>query len=125
MSHVCVVPILDGNLAIPAEAIRSMFSDLHDTEYACLMYAMGCARHRIIKFGWEPQINNFPPRLIFLLACRVGTAPLSVRLYEEAMRRYWEENGKDPSELEFKEVTVKVGDPLRLRIEAGVAACAK
>lgn len=52
---------------LPTEVIE-LFLDEPPIRFACRTYAAGCVAHRLMKFGWEPQVNELAPRELILLA---------------------------------------------------------
>ncbi len=63
-------------MAIPAE-IEAVFADEGAAKLATRVYCVSCVAHRILKFGWEPQINSYGPRMLLLLALHI---PIHARL---------------------------------------------
>lgn len=44
-----------------------MFADEGEMRYRIRQYCCGCMAHRILKFGWEPEVNSLGPRMMVLL----------------------------------------------------------
>lgn len=50
------------------DSIAALFQDIPKMEFAIRQYCVNCVAHRLCKFGWEPQVNNYEPRMLLLLA---------------------------------------------------------
>jgi hypothetical protein len=63
-------------MAIPAE-IQAVYHDETPAKFATRVYCVSCVAHRLLKFGWEPQVNSYGPRMLLLLALHL---PIHARL---------------------------------------------
>ncbi len=61
---------------LPTE-INLLFEDEGEMRYAIRRYCVGCIAHRLIKFGWEPEVNTLGPRMMILLCMYL---PLHARM---------------------------------------------
>lgn len=52
---------------LPPE-IDALFADEGPMRYQIRRYCVSCVAHRILKFGWEPEVNSYGPRMMMLLA---------------------------------------------------------
>lgn len=57
--------------------IDALFADCSPARYAVFKYCAGCVAHRILKIGWEPQVNYFTARRLILMSMYL---PLHARL---------------------------------------------
>lgn len=48
--------------------IDALFTDCSANRYAVYKYIASCVSHRILKLGWEKQVNYFDSRRLILLA---------------------------------------------------------
>ena len=64
-------------MADPLEGLLPLFKDYNKIQFALRQYCANAQAHRLLKFGWEPQINLYEPRLLLLLAMCM---PLHTRL---------------------------------------------
>ena len=55
-------------MADPLEGILPLFKDYNKIQFALRQYCANAQAHRLVKFGWEPHINLYEPRLLLLLA---------------------------------------------------------
>ncbi len=82
---------------LPPE-IDQLFADESEMRYAIRRYCIGCIAHRLIKFGWEPEVNTLGPRMMILLCMFL---PLHARM---------------PVLLEAWQRAINVNDDLALRM---------
>ncbi len=55
------------------DSIAALFQDIPKMEFAIRQYCVNCVAHRLCKFGWEPQVNWYEPRMLLLLGmCMPG-----------------------------------------------------
>ena len=71
--------------------IDELFSDCTPARYAVLKYCASCVAHRLLKLGWEPQVNLLTARRLVLL-CMYLPIPSRVPILEEAFFKAVEEN---------------------------------
>ena len=50
------------------DSIAALFDDLPKMEFAIRQYCVNCVAHRLVKFGWEPQVNCYEPRMLLLMS---------------------------------------------------------
>lgn len=63
--------------------VDALFDGLTPAAYAVLQYCASCVAHRIIKVGWEPQVNYYDARRLILLGMYLPPH-CRVRIVEEA-----------------------------------------
>jgi len=92
-------------MAIPAEITR-VYRDETPAKFATRVYCVSCVAHRILKFGWEPQINYYGPRMLLLLSLHFpihSRMPILKLCYQRAL----EVNDVNVLELMRKEFDIK------------------
>lgn len=58
--------------------VDALFKHLTPAAYSVMQYCASCAAHRVLKIGWEPEVNFFDARRLILFGmylpphCRVA-----------------------------------------------------
>ena len=65
---------------------KKLFPDMHTVHRTVLLFRLECIAHRLLKSGWEPQVNCYCSRELVILAYMM---PLQCRapLLHEALER--------------------------------------
>ncbi len=53
-------------MPLPPE-VTGLFADEGEQRIAIRHYACGTIAHRMLKFGWEPEVNALGPRMLIML----------------------------------------------------------
>jgi hypothetical protein len=75
-------------MPLPAEINAIYLAESTQMQYNIMQYCCSATAHRMMKWGWEPEINSFGPRMLMLLAfyvplhCRI---PIILEAYAKAM----------------------------------------
>ena len=75
-------------MPLPDEINAVYLAEVTPMQYNIMQYCCSAAAHRMMKWGWEPEINSFGPRMMMLLAfyipvhCRI---PILMEAYDKAM----------------------------------------
>lgn len=74
-------------MPLPPDIDALFLSEATPMQYAIMQYCCSAQAHRLLKWGWEPEINTYGPRMLMLLAlympvhCRM---PFIVEAWEKA-----------------------------------------
>jgi len=69
--------------------IDALFDDETPAAYAVYKYCCSCVAHRILKIGWEPQLNYYTARRLILTGMFLpvhARLPLIKEAYSKALR---------------------------------------
>lgn len=75
-------------MPLPDEINRIYLAESSQMQYHIMQYCCSATAHRMLKWGWEPEVNSFGPRMLMLLAfylpvhCRI---PVIVEAYNKAV----------------------------------------
>lgn len=68
--------------------LQPLFTDCTPAKQAVMDYCASCVAHRLIKIGWEPQINFYDSRRLILLAMHLpvhSRLPIIKEAYTRAL----------------------------------------
>jgi hypothetical protein len=54
-------------MPLPPEIDALMTAEMTPMQYAIAQYCCSAQAHRLIKWGWEPEVNTYGPRMLILL----------------------------------------------------------
>lgn len=72
-------------MPLPPE-VDALFADEGEMRTAIRRYCCGCIAHRLLKFGWEPEVNTLGPRMLIML-CMYLPIHCRGKVLEEAWGR--------------------------------------